>query len=151
MSVKRGVAALFLVGVFAFVFVIANVVVYFFIGVVAKETENLFFIEVSTNERGKEMKVFLASENDDKYINILGSLIAEGGDVKYEAIKQDMVNDLRYMDKKCMLVYKGLEIDNPIKKLGNCPDDNNEQDAQIADIPIPGARESENRVKVRIE
>jgi hypothetical protein len=153
MNRRKGITALFLIGVFTFVFIFFNLVVYFFISIFAAQTENLFFISIEDNERGKELRSFLSSKNGDAYyMEKIGNVVAKGGDLEFDELGDTLLNTLKYMDKGCLVVFSGGDIDNPIKKLGTCPQDaGDNQGAQLADIPIPGARTSNTRIQVKIQ
>jgi len=149
MSKARGMGALFLIGVFAFLFIVANIMMYFFISVFAGETQNLFFISMETNERGKELKSLLSAEQDGYYIEILGDLAAEGGDAGFEDSEGRFVSALQEMEKKCLVVFRSSYTKDPVGIIGTCPEETG-QDLQVADIPIPGARVSETKMRVMI-
>ena len=145
---RKAMGAIFLIGVLAVVFLVANFVLYVMIGVFAAETQNLFFVKVDVNEGGKELKSLLLSGEDDYYMEIMGSTTAEGGMAAFEEASQDMNEELIFMDKDCMIVHRALNIGNPVASLGTCPAE--EAERQIAEIPVPGARREELKVMVGI-
>ena len=145
---RRGMGTLFLIGLVAFLFIVANIILYFLITVFAGDTENMYYLSIEINERGKELKCFFLAEKDGYYMETLGNLAADGGSAGFEGSKQDMIEILQEMDKKCMIVYKGMDSENPIASLGTCPKE--ESGHQAADIPVPGGGEGEVKMTVRI-
>jgi hypothetical protein len=151
---KKGMGVVFLIGVFAFVFILINILMFFLITVFANDTQNLFFLSMSSNDRGKELKCFLLSEKGGNFIDKLGNTVIDKGRTDLEASKQIMLDTLKEMDKSCMTVYRGVTPENPIITVGTCPSEDDEQDIQdqqIAEIPTPGARTGQNRIMVMIQ
>ncbi len=144
---RKGMGALFLIGVGIFILLVMNLFIYLVIGIFWSGTENIYYLSVQLNDEGSELKSFMKSSTTEKNVMRLAGEAALLEGEHLASLKQSISDILFLSDIECLRVYES-NPENPKYKIGTCPEDMDH--GSVADVPLPGAMEDNFKIKAEI-
>ena len=134
---RKGLGEAFFVGIIAVVFIIANVFLFALIHLNSGQTQNLYFFSIETNEEGKELKSMLNTNYGDRFMNVFGDVVTEGGLERLQQNQGHVENALQSLGKSCIVIFNEFPEDYVVR-IGTCPAKIDKYNSAM--LPVPGAK-----------